>query len=145
MLGLLEEGRLEEYLRSKYAFEHPYKSDKALFGYANELKNSYMKNAAPLAKAIYDNKIHVINNALGTHHYISRVQGGRLKSKNEIRIAALFRELPEEFLRMIVVHELAHFNHKEHDKAFYKLCEYMERSYHQYEFDLRLYLTLKYL
>ena len=42
---------------------------------------------------------------------------------------------------MIAVHELAHIKEKEHDKDFYKLCSYMEPHYHQYEFDLRVYLT----
>ncbi|MNR54207.1 hypothetical protein D3C85_1743520 [compost metagenome] len=42
---------------------------------------------------------------------------------------------------MIVVHELAHLKEHEHNKAFYKLCEYMLPDYHQLEFDLRLYLT----
>ncbi len=28
-----------------------------------------------------------------------------------------------------------------HDRAFYQLCEHMEPAYHQFEFDLRLYLT----
>ncbi len=42
---------------------------------------------------------------------------------------------------MIVVHELAHFKEKEHNKAFYQLCQYMEPNYHQIEFDVRLYLT----
>ena len=49
--------------------------------------------------------------------------------------------MPEEFLRNIVVHELAHLKEKEHDRAFYKLCLNMEKNYHQVEFDLRLYLT----
>ncbi len=53
----------------------------------------------------------------------------------------MFKSVPESFLEMIVVHELAHFKEKEHNKAFYKLCEYMQPSYHQVEFDLRLYLT----
>ena len=53
----------------------------------------------------------------------------------------MFKSVPEEFLEMIVVHELAHFKEKEHNKAFYKLCTYMQSSYHQVEFDLRLYLT----
>ena len=44
-------------------------------------------------------------------------------------------------MRMIAVHELAHLKEKEHDKAFYKLCCWMEPHYHQLEFDLRLYLT----
>ncbi len=53
----------------------------------------------------------------------------------------MFKSMPEEFLKMIIVHELAHFKEKEHNKAFYKLCEYMEPNYHQLEFDLRIYLT----
>ena len=68
-----------------------------------------------------------------------RAWGGKLKAKHEIRVATLFRNLPEEFLRMIVVHELAHLKEKEHNKAFYGLCQRMEPQYHQYEFDLRLY------
>nr|WP_255356010.1 DUF45 domain-containing protein [Cellvibrio sp. pealriver] len=36
---------------------------------------------------------------------------------------------------------MAHFKEKEHNKAFYQLCRHMEPNYHQYEFDLRLYLT----
>ncbi len=45
---------------------------------------------------------------LGTHTYVSRVQGNKLKGKNEIRIGSLFKKTPEPFLQMIVVHELAH-------------------------------------
>ena len=41
---------------------------------------------------------------------------------------------------MIVVHELAHLKEKEHNKAFYKLCTYMEPNYGQYEIDMRLYM-----
>ena len=119
------------------------KTDKALFSYVSELKNEYMKKTQPLSKVLYDGKINVIHNALGTHHFISRVQGNKLKSKNEIRVASMFKNVPEEFLRMIVVHELAHFKEKEHNKAFYSLCTHMENSYHQLEFDLRLYLTCK--
>ncbi|MDP3825305.1 MAG: DUF45 domain-containing protein, partial [Polaromonas sp.] len=65
----------------------------------------------------------------------------KLKSKREIRVASLFKEVPIEFLRMITVHELAHLKEKAHDKAFYQLCTYMEPDYHQFELDLRLYLT----
>jgi len=107
----------------------------------SDLKNQYMKKTPPLSKTLFDSKINVISNALGTHSFISRVQGSKLKSKNEIRISSLFKSVPEEFLTIIVVHELAHFKEKEHNKAFYKLCEYMQPSYHQVEFDLRLYLT----
>ena len=64
-----------------------------------------------------------------------------LKTSREIRIATVFRDAPAEFLRMIVVHELAHMKVAEHDKAFYRLCAHMEPTYHQLEFDVRLYLT----
>ena len=54
-------------------------------------------------------------------------------------MATVFKVAPEPFLRMIVVHELAHL--KDHNKAFYSLCCHMEPDYHQLEFDTRLYLT----
>ncbi len=60
----------------------------------------------------------MLKNALGTHSNVSCVQGGRRKAKREIRIATLFKDAPADFLRMIVVHELAHLKEREHDKAF---------------------------
>jgi predicted metal-dependent hydrolase len=78
---------------------------------------------------------------LGTHTNVSRVQGGKLKAKREIRIASLFKQAPAAFLKMIVVHELAHLKEREHDKPFYALCTHMEPAYHQLEFDVRLWLT----
>ncbi len=89
----------------------------------------------------FDNKINVVNHALGLHTFVSRVHGNKLKAKNEIKIAALFKNAPLPLLRMIVVHELAHIKEKEHNKAFYQLCCHMEPNYHQLEFDTRLYLT----
>ncbi|MBU1990121.1 DUF45 domain-containing protein [bacterium] len=139
--SLIRHDKLEAHLLHKYKSPHAMKTDKALFAYVSELKNDYMKKTSPLSKVMYDGKINVIHNALGTHHFISRVQGSKLKAKNEIRVASMFKNVPEEFLRMIVVHELAHFKEKEHNKAFYNLCLHMEPSYHQFEFDLRLYLT----
>ena len=141
VLSLIQEDKLALHLKNRYPSSHVIKTDKALFAYVNELKNIHMKNAPPLSKALYDGKISVIHNALGTHHIISRVQGSKLKSKNEIRIASMFKSVPEEFLEMIVVHELAHFKQKEHNKAFYSLCLHMQPSYHQIEFDVRLYMT----
>lgn len=138
---LIERDALQKHLLNKYPTSHSFKNDKALFSYTMGIKNEYIKKSAPLSKTLYDGKINVIHNALGTHHFISRVQGSKLKAKNEIRIATMFKSVPEEFLEMIVVHELAHFKEKAHNKAFYKLCEYMQPNYHQVEFDLRLYLT----
>ena len=85
--------------------------------------------------------LQVIAHALGTHTQISRVQGNKLKAKHEIRIATLFKDVPDPFLKMITVHELAHLKERNHDKPFYQLCTYMEPDYHQLEFDVRLYLT----
>jgi predicted metal-dependent hydrolase len=116
-------------------------NDKSLREYAVSIKNQYIKKSSPLSQVIYDPKIHVINNALGLHTFFSRVQGNKLKSKNEIRVSDVFRKSPEAFLRMIVVHELAHLKEKEHNKAFYKLCCHMTSDYHQLELDMRLYLT----
>ena len=141
VVELIEAGKLSAYLLNRYPIPHTMKNDKALFSYAMDLKSEFIKKSQPLSKVVYDGKINVIHNALGTHHFISRVQGTKLKVKNEIRIASMFKYVPEEFLKMIVVHELAHFKEKEHNKAFYKVCEYMQSSYHQVEFDLRLYLT----
>ena len=140
---LIEQNKLGEYLLSRYPHVHTYTTDKALYGYVQEIKNSALKNAPPVSKALYDTKIKDINKALGTHTFVSRVQGGKLKAKNEIRISHLFKNAPEAFLKMIVAHELVHFKEKEHNKAFYKLCAYIEPNYHQLEFDTRLYLTYK--
>ena len=141
--ALIDHKALEKHLLQKYPKKHNITTDKALFNYTQDLKSTYIKKSSPLSKTHFDGKISVINNALGTHRFISRVQGSKLKAKNEIRVSTLFKNVPEEFLEMIVVHELAHFKEKEHNKAFYKLCAYMQEDYHQIEFDLRLYLTHK--
>ena len=138
---LLAQNRLGELLRSRYGASHDIRSDRALFDYVQALKTEYLRSAEPLNKVCFDSKLHVIQHALGTHTSVSRVQGSKLKAKREIRIAALFRDVPLEFLKMITVHELAHLKVQAHDKAFYQLCKHMEPDYHQIEFDLRLYLT----
>ena len=138
---LLAQERLGDMLFKKYSHAHTVRTDKALYDYVMALKSEFLRNSEPLSRVAFDNRLQVITHALGTHTTISRVQGSRLKSKREIRIASLFKEVPGEFLRMIAVHELAHIKEKGHDKAFYQLCTYMEPNYHRYEFDLRVYLT----
>jgi len=138
---LIDGGQLAGHLRGRYPQAHAVRTDKALYGYVQDLKDEYLRNAEPVAKVAFDSKIGIVQQALGLHTAISRVQGGKLKAKHEIRIGTVFRDAPPEFLRMIVVHELAHLKEKQHDKAFYKLCCWMEPDYHQFEFDLRLYLT----
>ncbi len=138
---LVAEDKLGELLLKRYPAAHEVRTDRALYDYVTGLKNDFLRNAEPLSKVAFDSKLHVIRNALGTHTTVSRVQGSKLKAKREIRVASLFKEVPLELLRMIVVHELAHMKEREHDKAFYALCTHMDADYHQREFDLRLYLT----
>ncbi|MET3914893.1 putative metal-dependent hydrolase [Variovorax sp. OAS795] len=129
-------------LRSRYPGPmHDVQTDRALYDYVSELKSDFMRKAPPLSKVAFDSKLHVIRNALGTHTTVSRVQGSKLKAKREIRVATLFKDVPLDWLRMIVVHELAHMKERDHDKSFYALCEHMEPGYHRLEFDVRLYLT----
>jgi predicted metal-dependent hydrolase len=138
---LLAAGRVPAMLLQRYGAPHGVQGERALVDYVGTLKAQYLRSSPPLAKVAWDARLHVVRNALGTHTAVSRVQGGQLKAKREIRIASLFKQAPEAFLRMIVVHELAHLRQREHDKAFYALCLHMEPQYHQLEFDTRLWLT----
>jgi len=136
---LINEKKLGMYLQKKYPNKHNIKTDKALYSFVMEYKNEYLKKHQ-ISKVLYDGKINDVSKALGTHTFVSRVQGGKLKAKNIIKVAKIFKDAPEEFLQMIVVHELAHFKEKEHNKAFYKFCSYMQKDYHQVEFDMCVYL-----
>ena len=138
---LIEQGRLAERLLQKYPAAHSVPTDRALYDFVTQIKQDFLRNAGPLVKVAYDGSLQVIKQALGMHTGISRVQGMKLKAVREIRIAAVFKRMPSEFLRMIAGHELAHFREQEHNKAFYQLCLHMEPEYHQLEFDLRAYLT----
>ncbi|MEH6456972.1 MAG: M48 family metallopeptidase [Cocleimonas sp.] len=139
---LISEERLGDYLRGKYPDRHQHNNDDTLYNFTSDLKDRYLKRSKPLSKALYDERLDTVKNALGTHTRISRSHGGKLKSKNEIRIAFVFKNTPIEFLNMIVVHELAHFKEHDHNKAFYQLCCHMEPDYHELELDVRLYLLL---
>ncbi|MEO6103978.1 MAG: M48 family metallopeptidase [Pseudoxanthomonas sp.] len=139
--ALIGQGRLGTMLSEKYGELHAVRNDNQLYDYVQALKERHMRKSVPLGKVIYDSKLQVMKHALGTHTTKFRVQGDKLKASREIRIASVFRDTPAEFLKMIVVHELAHLKEAEHDRSFYRLCTHMEPDYHQLEFDLRLYLT----
>lgn len=102
-----------------------------------------MRSSNPVPKVSFDTRMHVIDNSLGQHPFVSRVQGSKLKRKNEIKVSAILKTLPESLLRMVVVRELAHLREKEQNKSFYQLCQHMEVDYHQLELDLSLFLTLR--
>ncbi|HQC87081.1 MAG TPA: metal-dependent hydrolase, partial [Rhodoferax sp.] len=102
---MLRDNRVGTWLTNRYPQAHGIRTDRALYDHVQELKSQYLRGAEPLSKVAFDSKLQVVQNALGTHTTVSRVQGSKLKSKREIRIAALFKDAPPEFLRMIVVHE----------------------------------------
>lgn len=139
--ALMEQDRLGQVICERYGQAHAVRNDRQLHDYAMVLKDRYLRKSAPVGNVVYDGKLHVLKHALGTHTRISRVQGSRLKASREIRIASVFRDAPADFLKMIVVHELAHLKESDHSKAFYALCTHMTSDYHQLELDLRLYLT----
>lgn len=136
----LEAGELEGRLRARYPTPNSITTDRALHEYVSALKSEFLKRAPPLSKILFDDKMG-LRGLLGLHTYVSRIQGSRLKAKNELRVSSRFKTLPAEFLRMVVAHELAHLREKEHDKAFYQLACHIEPNYHQFELDLRLWLT----
>jgi len=132
---------LGSWLMSRHPQAHEVGTDSALYDYVMGLKNEFLRQADPVNKVTFDSKLHVIQNALGLHTNTQRIQGSKLKSKRDIKVAALFKDTPLAFLQMIAVHELAHLKVRDHDKAFYKLCHHMAPDYAQSEFELRVYLT----
>ena len=137
---LKAQGKLIPMLAARYPEAHDVPDNAALYRYVQDMKKTYMRSSPPLGKVRYCDKISTVHNALGLHTYAVRVQGNRLKRKNELRVGGLFRQLPATFLYMIVAHELAHLRHKDHDRAFYRLCHHIDPDYQRHEVDLRLWL-----
>ncbi len=137
---LKDDGQLIPRLQAQYSLGHQVTNNGALYEFTMGLKRQFLKSSSPISKIRFSDKLNTLHRTLGLHTYVSRVQGAKLKAKHEIRVCSVFKTLPMEFLRMVVVHELAHVRHKAHDKAFYRLCEHMEPDYMRYETDLRLWL-----
>ncbi len=138
---LITRGTLADRLLLKYPDAHAVRTDRALYDYVSRTKERYLRNTGALSRVAFDSTLHIERRALGMHTRTAHAQGIKLKTRRDIRISSVFREVPEAFLSMIVVHELAHFKEQEHNKAFYQLCLHMQPAYHQLEFDLRAYLT----
>jgi predicted metal-dependent hydrolase len=139
----LAAGTLGAWLQQRYPQQHGVRSDTQLYARAQALRQGHLRHAGPLAKVVFNNRMSASPAAiatLGTMTRVSRVQGGSLKAKQEIRISAVFKAAPAAMLDMILVHELAHLKEREHDKAFYALCRHMLPDYHQIEFDTRVWL-----
>ena len=61
----------------------PVRTDGALYDYVAALKTQYMRNADPLSKVMYDNKLHIVRHALGTHD--RRVAGAGRQAQGQAR------------------------------------------------------------
>lgn len=141
IFALQAQGQLQAYLSRAYdVSQHAIQHDRALYEYVMAFKQRYLKQSPTLHKVSFDAQLDTVQHALGVNMAISKVHGSRLKAQKEIRIASTFKQAPEAFLQTIVVHELAHLRERNHDKAFYRLCQHMLPDYHQREFDLRVWL-----
>ena len=88
------EGKLLPLLQRRYPEAHEVSDNARLYTYVQDLKRTYMKSSPPLGKVRYCEKIRTVHDALGLHSYVVRVQGKKLKRKNELRVGSVFRELP---------------------------------------------------
>ena len=57
---LIAQGCLAESLDRRYPERHEVCSDGALYDYVAALKSRYMRNAGPLAKVLYDSRLHLV-------------------------------------------------------------------------------------
>jgi len=57
------------------------RTDKALYAYAVDMKNQFLRQSSPLGKVVYDDKIDVLHQALGLHSFCIQSAGRQLESK----------------------------------------------------------------
>lgn len=139
---LIEHKKLGTFFKSRYPEPHQIKNDKLLYEYVEGLRQQYLKNTPRVSQAKFEKRHNMVVNALGTHTFKTTRHGHKHKTSHQIHIATQLKHAPEAILRALVVHELAHFKEKDHNKAFYKLCQHMEPSYHQLELELRLFILM---
>ena len=100
--SMLRQGTLLDTLSRRHGPPHDLRTDGALYGYGIQIKSRYLRNADPLSRVTYDNRLHAVRNALGMHTAVSRLQGGRLQAKRALRAARLFTDGPVPLLRLVV-------------------------------------------
>ena len=88
----LADGSLGADLARRYPDAHTIRTDGALYDHASSLKARHLRNAPALNKVAYDGRLQIDQRALGTLTAASRVQGGRLSAKRELRVAACFKQ-----------------------------------------------------
>ena len=66
---LIDRGQLGDYLHKRYPGRHDVQSDKALYSYAQSLKQEHLRNAPNLDKVLFDNRLDLTHRALGPVSY----------------------------------------------------------------------------
>ena len=72
---LIDADQLGAWLEQRYPpqRQHLIQSDAALYDYTQRLKQQHMRSSDPVSKVFFDTRMHVIDNALGQHQFVSRV------------------------------------------------------------------------
>ncbi len=68
-------------------------------------------------------------------------QWGSCSGKNVLSFNTMMMKLPQDVIQYIIVHELAHIEHKHHQKSFWKLVEKHMPNYKQHITELKKYTT----
>jgi Predicted metal-dependent hydrolase len=79
---LINEQRLGDVLAKRYPGTHDYATDKALWQYTQDLKNQFLRNAPPINKVMYDNKIHVLKKRARVTYRCFSCAGRQAESKS---------------------------------------------------------------
>lgn len=94
---LINSGNLGSHLEHKYPDNHTYTTDKSLYDYVMDLKNSHFRHSPPITKVHYDTKIRDLHSALGTHTFVSRVQGENSRPKMRYESRICLKKYPSLF------------------------------------------------
>jgi hypothetical protein len=69
----------------------------------------------------------------------AKTRWGSCSNKNSISLNYRMMKLPLDIIKYIIVHELAHIEHKDHQKKFWNLVATIMPSYKEYEAQLKTY------
>jgi len=69
----------------------------------------------------------------------AKTRWGSCSNKNSISLNYRMMKLPLDIIKYIIVHELAHIEHKDHQKKFWNLVASTMPSYEEYEAQLKTY------
>jgi predicted metal-dependent hydrolase len=97
------------------------------------------KSKLPQIVQEYTNKMQLFPNKI-TFRKTKR-QWGSCSATNNISLNTMLAKLPIDVVKYVIVHELAHIRHKNHQKEFWALvCKYMPK-YKQLQNELKTYTT----